>query len=137
MPLLKRILLAAVPRFALSMVSIAIGILVAFDGVSPGGLPIFGVSGLAGLATVGYALTLWTARKHLRADAGIGGRRDLVAGGFAIILLVMASILTQGVQPAARMALSSLSGVVSAVAMYFPWFERRSRNAETVLRADA
>ena len=136
--MLKRIA-TAVLSFGVSMSAVALGISVAFDGWSQ--LTPARAAGILGLATVvaaGYGVTLWLARHHFRSDARLGGRRDAISGVLAIVLLLVASIGTQGAPVALRLALCLVSGAVSALLAHFPWLQRAATHApvETV-QADA
>lgn len=123
---LKRLLAAAL-LCTLGMSLIGLGIFLAFDGVSADSFVRAGrFAGLTAVAGVGYGLTLWAARRNMRSDAGIGGRRDLIAGVLAVVVVFALSVLTQGAPAAARFAMVFVSGIVSALAMYFPWFQRQA-----------
>ena len=122
---LRRIAGAAV-RCWLSTAVIGLGLSVVFDGRNALTWDLVrGIVSLTTLLTGGYGLTLFLARRHFREDANVGGRRDLIAGFLAIVLLGAASTLTQGTTPVVRLTLTFLSGTVSALLMYFPWFQRQ------------
>ena len=116
---------AAVVSFGASVSGVVLAISVAFDGwsqLTPSRA--LGFLGLAALVTAGYGITLWLAREHFRPDARLGGRRDAIAGVLAMVLLLVASIATQGAPPALRLALCLASGAGSAFLAHFPWLQR-------------
>jgi hypothetical protein len=126
-----RKLLSAVAKFAISVSTVGVTLFVAFDGMTVDSfVRSAGLLGFAGIAGVGYGLALWVARRHLRADAQVGGRRDLIAGILAIVLILAASTVTQGAAVALRFTIILLSGTLSAVLMYFPWFQRQPEDVE-------
>ena len=136
--MLKRIA-HAVSRFGVSMGVVALGISVAFDGwaqLTPARAA--GILGLATIVAAGYGCTLWLVRHHFRPDARLGGRRDAIAGVLGIVLLLVASIATQGAPVALRLALCIVSGAASALLAHFPWLQRTATHSpvETV-QADA
>jgi hypothetical protein len=50
----------------------------------------------------------------------------LIAGVLASVVIFGLSVLTQSVSAPARFAMTFVSGIVSALGMYFPWFQRRA-----------
>ena len=122
-----RTLLKAAGLFGLTTAVVASGVLVVFDGVIHPSLDLaLRILGINALAAIGYALLLLLARHNFRSDARIGGRRDAVAGAFAMALVVLGSTLTQGGGIPAIVAVCLLSGVLGAIIAHFPWLQRRS-----------
>jgi hypothetical protein len=116
----------AILGFSASMGALALGLLVAFDGIAQLNLDrTLGVLGLTAATASGYGLSLWLARRRFRADAQLGGRRDLVAGALAVVLLLAASVATQGAPLPLRLTLCLASGVLAAMAAHLPWLQRR------------
>ena len=132
-------LLGAVARFVLSMSAIGIGLFLALEGPSVDSLVrSVGLVGFAGISGAGYGLALGLVRSHLRPDAQVGGRRDLIAGILAIVLTLAGSAVTQGASPILQFSIILLSGILSAVLMYFPWFQRQPvKAAVEAVAADA
>jgi hypothetical protein len=131
MTALRRVVGAAVRCWA-STGTIAFALLAVFNGPAAlTGRRSLGILGLSALLTAGYGATLWLGRQHLRDDAHIGSRRDLIAGFLAIVLLLAGSVLTQGASTATVLALCLLAGVISAMLMYFPWLQRHRSTQPT------
>lgn len=70
---------------------------------------------------VGYGATLAVLRRWLYPDAGIDGRRSVVAGLFSPLALGIVSVFTQGAQRPLQMSASLVAGAAMAVVLYFPW----------------
>jgi hypothetical protein len=134
-----RKLATAVLSFGASVSGVMLAISVVFDGwsqLTPSRA--LGFLGLGALVTAGYALSLWLARAHFRPDARLGGRRDAIAGVLAIVLLLAASIATQGAHPAVRLAFCLAAGAASALLAHFPWLQRaKTESPVEAVHADA
>jgi len=126
----RKLLHAAFAFFA-GMSSVGMGLFVAFAGFTADSLSrSTGLIGFAGIAAIGYCGALLAARPNLRPDAGVGGRRDIISGILAIVLVLVGSIATQGAPLALRFSIILLAGALSALLMYFPWLQRQRANLD-------
>jgi len=115
---LKTVLRGVLKRFLPSS-AISLGVLGSALGVSGLGLlPL-----LAGGLTLGFGLGMEGLRRWLYPDAKVDGRRSVVAGLLSPLLLfgTVALIETTGLGPIGLAGFTLLSGMIMALAMYFPW----------------
>jgi len=83
---------------------------------------LFGLVGLevAGL-TVGFGMGLEGLRRWLYPDAGVEGRRSIVAGLCSPLALAIVSVFSQGASLSDIAVFSTLAGTIMALLMYFAW----------------
>jgi hypothetical protein len=82
---------------------------------------------LAGIAILevpllsGYIAGLELLRRWLRGDAGVEGRRSLIAGAVAPLAFFAVAIAVGGTGPFGLLLWGFLSGFATAVSLFFPW----------------
>jgi hypothetical protein len=83
---------------------------------------LLGLVGLevAGL-TVGFGIGLEGLRRWLYPDAGVEGRRSIVAGLCSPLALAIVSVFSQGAHLSDIAIFSTLAGTTMALLMYFAW----------------
>lgn len=86
---------------------------------------------------VGYGASLAVMRRWLYPDAGIAGRRSVVAGLFTPLALGIVSAFMQGANRPMQVAASIAAGAAMAVVMYFPWLRPTPGKAELMAPEDA
>jgi hypothetical protein len=70
---------------------------------------------------IGYGAALSVMRRWLYPDAGIDGRRSVVAGLFSPVALGIVSVFMQGPRRGFIALACVLAGAAMASVMYFPW----------------
>lgn len=94
------------------------------------------VASLTGLGALvlGYSTVLGLLRTRLRADAGVDGRRSVIAGIASLGLIVAAAATFRIGSPSILVSLSRFAGlyfgssVLVTVGLYFPWIGAREAN---------
>ncbi len=118
---LKTVLRGVLKRF-LPASAISLGVLgLALTTAGASGLALIPL--LAGGLTLGFGLGMEGLRRWLYPDAKVDGRRSVVAGLLSPLLLfgTVALIETTGLGPIGAAGFTLLSGMIMALAMYFPW----------------
>jgi hypothetical protein len=94
-----------------------------------------GLSALAAIAFLevpllaGYIAAIELLRRRLRGDAGIDGRRSVIAGAVAPVLLFVVMVALRGTGPLAFLLWAFVCSFATAVLLFFPWL-RTSRGDE-------
>lgn len=105
---------------------------VARSNISVGRLALTATAGLA--VAMGSALMLFLLRRHLRVDAGAGGRRAFLVGLGAFGVMITIRPFLSNIGTAGEYALMAACGAALAAAVFFPWVAS-SRRADSL--ADA
>lgn len=84
---------------------------------------VVGITGFAGFLTLGFGLGLLVLQRRLFPDAGVDGRRSVLAGLLSPLAMAIGGSLfiTTGLGMAEAAGLLVLVGVVLAVVFFFPW----------------
>ncbi len=85
----------------------------------------------------GYGAALAVMRRWLYPDAGVDGRRSVVAGLFSPLALGIASAFMQGAQRPTQALASVLAGAAMALVLYFPWLQPTRGKTARVAPDDA
>jgi hypothetical protein len=76
--------------------------------------------------TSGYIAGIELLRRRLRGDAGIDGRKSVIAGAVAPLVLFAVVVGLEGARPLGFLLWTFLSGFVTAVLLFFPWLRTAS-----------
>ena len=74
---------------------------------------------------VGYLATTWVLRPYLRHDAGLTGRRSVIAGAAAAVSVLTAGAFLGPVAAGLQVLTGVCIGGVSTAAMFWPWLLSR------------
>jgi hypothetical protein len=99
---------------------------------SPSDMPLSGwlyMTGILGVQTLGFMLTLLGYRHRLDASADVTGTRSIVVGALSSALLLTVAIGGQGFLPQWGLWLgATLTGTGAAAMMYWPWLNRTGQS---------
>jgi hypothetical protein len=95
---------------------------------SPSDMPLSGwlyMTGILGVQTLGFMLTLLGYRHRLDASAEVTGKRSVVVGALSSALLLTVATGGQGFLPQWGLwVAATLTGTGAAAMMYWPWLNR-------------
>ncbi len=117
---LKETLRGALSRFLPSSILSLSAVTAIIGSIFPLGEFLLGVLIVSGMLTLGFGAGLEGLRRWLYPDAGVDGRRSIVAGLMAPLALFI-PLLFQGVSEFLGMSVLFIVGVAMAVGMFFPW----------------
>lgn len=125
----RTILLGAATRFAGGIGAFLAGsflLAAVIKGITIERAQVIGFSELILALTAGYVVTLGLLRPALQSDAGIEGRRSVIAGLGATCVYLYMGVLHAGPMPhLLRDVFAVAAGSITTLVVFFPWLGRR------------